>query len=236
MLLANAVYENIEKGGPIMAPILIALVIGLVVVVGRLLWWAKLVRRMRPAEVERALHAVAHGDRSGALDTVANAECPHLTVLAAGLRHDHTRADLAMQLRAGEVLADAERSFWILGTVITLAPLLGLLGTVTGIMGAFDFGGDLDGASAKVTGGIAEALIATAWGLAIAIAGVIAHGWLRRRSAKLRAALDRTAKRYLVAREDSRHPGLRADFAMAESAARTTATPEVDRLSAQRVS
>lgn len=219
MLLANAIYQNIEKGGPVMGAILLALLVALTVVVDRAFWWLRQARRVRAADTERALHAVSQGDAAEALALAAGAECPHLGVIAAGLRHNHDKADLAMRLRADEELAAAERAFWLLGTVITLAPLLGLLGTVTGIMGAFDFGADPENASAKVTAGIAEALIATAWGLGIAIAGVVCHGYFRRRTAKLRAALDRTAKKFLVAREDAKHPALRAQFAEAESAA-----------------
>lgn len=219
MLLANAIYQNIEKGGPIMGAILLALVVALVIVVDRSIWWLRQARRVKREAVERALHAVGHGDAAEALSIAAGADCPHLGVIAAGLRHNHDKADLAMRLRADEELAAAERAFWLLGTVITLAPLLGLLGTVTGIMSAFDFGADPTNASAKVTAGIAEALIATAWGLGIAIAGVVCHGYFRRRTAKLRAALDRTAKKFLVAREDAKHPALRAEFAMAEATA-----------------
>lgn len=232
MLLANAIYENIEKGGPIMGAILLALVIALTIVVDRSVWWIRHARRTRTDAVNRALHAVSLGHADEALALAAGADCPHLGVIAAGLRHNHDKADLAMRLRADEELAAAERAFWLLGTVITLAPLLGLLGTVTGIMGAFDFGGDPANASAKVTAGIAEALIATAWGLGIAIAGVVFHGYFRRRTAKLRAALDRTARKFLVAREDAKHPALRAEFAMAEAAATAPAEPAAERRAA----
>jgi len=66
-----------------------------------------------------------------------------------------------------------DRSLWILDTVITLAPLLGLFGTIIGMFNAFHVLADAGSAAAQVTGGIAEALIATASGLLIAIIGLV---------------------------------------------------------------
>ena len=66
-----------------------------------------------------------------------------------------------------------DRSLWMLDTVITLAPLLGLFGTIIGMFGAFSVLGDIQNSASQVTGGIAEALIATAFGLFIAMLGLV---------------------------------------------------------------
>jgi biopolymer transport protein ExbB len=66
-----------------------------------------------------------------------------------------------------------DRSLWMLDTVITLAPLLGLFGTIIGMFGAFSVLGDVQNSATQVTGGIAEALIATASGLFIAMIGLV---------------------------------------------------------------
>jgi biopolymer transport protein ExbB len=66
-----------------------------------------------------------------------------------------------------------DRSLWVLDTVITLAPLLGLFGTIVGMFSAFSVLGDVQNGASQVTGGIAEALIATASGLLIAMLGLV---------------------------------------------------------------
>jgi biopolymer transport protein ExbB len=71
-----------------------------------------------------------------------------------------------------------DRSLWVLDTVITLAPLLGLFGTIVGMFSAFSVLGDAQNNASQVTGGIAEALIATASGLLIAMIGLVFFNWL----------------------------------------------------------
>jgi biopolymer transport protein ExbB len=74
-----------------------------------------------------------------------------------------------------------DRSLWVLDTVITLAPLLGLFGTIIGMFNAFHVLGDAQNGSAQVTGGIAEALISTAAGLLIAMIGLVFFNALHNR-------------------------------------------------------
>ena len=74
-----------------------------------------------------------------------------------------------------------DRSLWVLDTVITLAPLLGLFGTIIGMFHAFSVLDDVQNGATQVTGGIAEALIATACGLFIAMVGLVFFNWLSTR-------------------------------------------------------
>ncbi|MGF6935314.1 biopolymer transport protein ExbB [Paraburkholderia sp. UCT70] len=75
-----------------------------------------------------------------------------------------------------------DRNLWVLDTAITLGPLLGLLGTIIGMIGSFNIlGSSGTGDPMAVSGGIAHALIATACGLTIALVGVVALNYLNKR-------------------------------------------------------
>lgn len=74
-----------------------------------------------------------------------------------------------------------DKRMWLLDTVITLAPLLGLLGTIIGMFHAFQFMGNAAGNAVQITGSVGEALIATAFGLVIAVLGLVAFNGLHNR-------------------------------------------------------
>ena len=97
-----------------------------------------------------------------------------------------------------------DRSLWILDTVITLAPLLGLFGTIIGMFNAFHVLADVQNGAAEVTGGIAEALIATASGLLIAIVGLVFFNALHTRVRMVVHQME-TIKVMLVNRRDRIH-------------------------------
>jgi biopolymer transport protein ExbB len=94
-----------------------------------------------------------------------------------------------------------DRSLWMLDTVITLAPLLGLFGTIIGMFNAFHVLGDMQNGASQVTGGIAEALIATASGLFIAMLGLVFFNALHTRVRVILHQLE-TIKIMLVNRHD----------------------------------
>lgn len=174
-----------------MWPILATFFLALCVVLDRAVWWLRLKGLIETAKQEQARTAIGTGDFSSAWNLTRNTRDPYLINLGEGMTHAHTSMLAAMQLHATHLIEKSEARMWVISTLITLAPLLGLFGTVAGLMGAFNFVGDDQLGVTKVTGGIAEALIATACGIAIAILCLLPYNFFRKRVSLLRGSLER---------------------------------------------
>jgi biopolymer transport protein ExbB len=198
-ILANVAVDLFLKGGPIMYPLLAAALVAIAVAGERLLWWFRQASRRDQALVAKVLAAAEHGRWEEAAQLAGSSQDPVAKVLAAGLEHRETSLEGAIQVAAGRELREAGRFIPTLDTLVTLAPLLGLLGTVTGIMASFNSIGTDELAVTKVTGGIGEALIATAAGLGIAITTLIPLNILTTRLAGLQADIETAATTLQVA-------------------------------------
>ena len=198
-ILANVVVDLFLKGGPIMYPLLVAAAVAVAVAGERLLWWFRQGARRDEALVAKVLAAAEQGRWDEAAQLAGSSADPVAKVLAAGLEHRETSMEGAIQVAAARELREAGRFIPTLDTLVTLAPLLGLLGTVTGIMASFNSIGNDELAVTKVTGGIGEALIATAAGLDIAITTLVPLNILNTRLAGLQADLETAATTLQVA-------------------------------------
>lgn len=192
-MTANAVVDFIHRGGPIMIPVVLTALFAVVIVAERVVWWIKLQRRRDPARLDSIFAALESQQIDQAKGLAVDSADPVVTMIHHGLHHHHTSLQGALQVSAGLELQKAGRFLTAMDTIVTLAPLLGLLGTVTGIMGAFVSIGDTELSVEKVTGGIGEALIATAAGLGIAIFTLIPLNYFHTRLAKLQFDLEAAA-------------------------------------------
>ncbi len=184
--------ELFLKGGPIMWPILILSIITLSVVIERALFLFSEKKNRNHETVLNIFRLVEHKQPdeairigSGSKDTVAR-------VLTSGLEHRNTSYSEAMLESASTELDRYNRGLVALDTAVTLGPLLGLLGTVIGMIRAFGIVGGSDLATQQnvITGGIAESLIAVTFGLGVAIVAIIPLNYLNARLEKARRKME----------------------------------------------
>ena len=197
-MLSNIVVQFLMKGGPVMWPILICVLVAVAVVGERIFWWARESARRDPKKLEEILAAVENGDLTGAHTLAEGSQDPVIRMIHRGLDHAHTSLQGALEIGAGVELERAGRFLTVMDTLVTLAPLLGLLGTVTGLMRAFLHLGSAELSVVSVTGGIGEALIATACGLGIAILALIPLNVFTRKVARLQFELETAATNFEI--------------------------------------
>jgi biopolymer transport protein ExbB len=219
LFLANVVVDTFLHGGIIMWPLLGLSLFAIGVIAERIIWWTAAKRRRDSGRLTRTYEALSRGDREEAIKLAEASADPRLRVIAYGLVHPESGVEIAMEVRATEELKLARRFLNAMDTIITLAPLLGLLGTVTGIMQSFKFvGGDQELAAAKVSGGIGEALIATACGLGIAIATLLPFNLFGGHAEELREEIETVSKNVHLLAEKARPPGREKNYENAGAA------------------
>ncbi len=158
-----------------MWPILVLSLVTGAVVIERVLFLILEKKRGQPRLLESLLGLAEKGRLDEAAATARDATDPVARVLVHGLEHRDVSLSNALLQAAGRELDRYNRGLVVLDTAVTLGPLLGLLGTVIGMIRAFGIvgGSDLAGKTAAITGGIAESLIAVTFGLGVAIVAII---------------------------------------------------------------
>ena len=186
----------IDAGGPVVILLMALSVMALTIVVVKLIQF----RGARLGDTARAHQAIQHyrrGNLSEAITMTENAKNPvcHMLLMAVRARAQNLPDGLIreeLERQATEVLESLRSWFRPLEVIATLAPLLGLFGTVLGMISAFQ---QLEQAGNQVnpailSGGIWVALLTTAVGLAVAIPTVAVHSWLERRVERVAAAIN----------------------------------------------
>lgn len=182
-VMGQTPMELFVHGGWIMWPILLVSFVAVTAVVERSLFLITESVRRQPVVVEQMLEKVEKGDAAGAITLGTPSKDYVARVLVYALTNkDHSLTN-AFTRAANQELNRFQRGIAVLDTCITISPLLGLLGTVLGMMNTFGALGDGDIAAnaGKITGGVGEALIATACGLLIAILGLLPYNILNSR-------------------------------------------------------
>ncbi|HHY62311.1 MAG: MotA/TolQ/ExbB proton channel family protein [Bacillota bacterium] len=177
-----AMLKYIKAGGPVMYPIIFVSIIGLAVVIEKIIQLFH-----TQTDSDRLMRSVklnlAQGRPVEAMQAVKNEKGPIAGVARAAIaNYDKPREQIraAVEAAGREEVFMMERKMNVLDGVITLAPLLGLLGTVTGLIKSFQVLSAFGGLTtpAQLSGGIAEAMITTAAGLIVATPLVIIESWL----------------------------------------------------------
>jgi biopolymer transport protein ExbB len=171
--------RTLTMGGPVMVPLGVCSLISIAVIIERACFYRRASADTQ-ALTQQVRAAVERGDLAYAASLCERTSGAVAAVMATGLRGAWQGRDVtrAMEEQALAELPQINRRLSVLDTVITLAPLLGLLGTVTGMIRSFHIVSRVGMSHPTgITAGIAEALIATATGLVIAIYSLVAYNY-----------------------------------------------------------
>lgn len=174
--------DFIFKGGPVMIPLLLCSVLAVAIGLERI-WYFSRTRSDSEELMEEVRASLDEGRPLEAIHFLKKQRGPVASVLAAGLAFSD-RSPSEIRERIAQIgqdeVAKLERRLPVLDTIVAISPLLGILGTVTGIISSFQVLSGLEGVTSPqaLSAGIAEALITTATGLIIAIPSLALYNWL----------------------------------------------------------
>ena len=174
--------EIFVNGGPVMYPLLACSIIVLTVIIERIFFWIKLDQNRNQRLLNEVLELCQKGDWEAVKEKTAGSKDYIIEIIITGILHRNFSMIKAMESAAAEEIKGMRRYMNVLDTMITVAPLLGIFGTVIGIILSFEVLGSsgIEHPEA-VTAGIAQALITTATGLGIAILTVLPYNYFNSR-------------------------------------------------------
>ncbi len=182
------------KGGPIMYPLLVCSIIALTVIIERTIFWIGEDYRRDQALVNEVLSLAEKGNWERVRARIGNSKDFTVRILVAGILHREFSIAKAMETAASDELDRMRQYLPILDTIITVSPLLGIFGTVIGIILSFEILGSAGIEEPQaVTAGIAQALITTASGLGIAILSLFPFNYFNSRVEKAATTIEKYA-------------------------------------------
>jgi biopolymer transport protein ExbB len=182
------------KGGPIMYPLLVCSIIALTVIIERALFWIGEDYKRDQALVNEVLSLAERGRWKTIREKIGTSKDYIIRILVAGILHREFSIVKAMETAASDELDRMRRYLPILDTIITVSPLLGIFGTVIGIILSFEMLGSAGIEEPQaVTAGIAQALITTASGLGIAILSLFPFNYFNSRVEKAATTIEKYA-------------------------------------------
>lgn len=189
-------FELIKAGGWVMWPLILCSIAALAII-GERLWSLQKKNVIPSALLSQVQQWLTAKELDESRLTLLRDSSPLGRVLAAGLvnrQHDHAVLKEAIEDAGRHVVPELERYVNTLGTIAAISPFLGLLGTVLGMIQMFaGIGSHGLGDPSIVAGGISQALVATAAGLAVAIPSLMAYRYLRGRIDTLLVEMEQEA-------------------------------------------
>jgi len=195
------------SGGPVMYPLLACSVIVLTVVIERFLFWIGMDTQRDNQLLDEILELCRRGDWESVRVKTKGSKDYIVRILITGIVHREFSMTKAMESAAAEEIKLMRRYSTVLDTMITVAPLLGIFGTVIGIITSFEMLGTAGIEHPEaVTAGIAQALITTAAGLGIAIFTVFPYNYFNSRIRNAALAIEQYATSLEIVYEKLDHP------------------------------
>lgn len=192
--------DLLTRGGWVMLPLALCSIAAVTIVIERLLFFRRTAGVSGLAD--KVLGLMQQGQINEAITLTRETKAPLLRVLSAGL---NCRADSSKAMEAAAIaeVSVLKRGLPALDTIITLSPLLGLLGTIIGMINSFQIMSSAGmGQPHAVTGGVAEALIATATGITVAVITLIPYNYFLARVEKETEVIEHYATRLEMVLDD----------------------------------
>ena len=201
-------WETIKHGGWVMAPLII---LGTASILTAIFKWFQLsrVRLATESDLQRVLGHLNAGERPKALSHAQSIAGPVGGMLATAVEHSDEKKEYIEEILYERILAARtrlERGLPFLALTATTGPLLGLLGTVMGMIALFKLISSFGSGDPRVlASGISEALIATASGMLVAIPSLLLHAFLSRKAKAIVGSMEQTSVGFINGLPESAH-------------------------------